>query len=98
MPFITQARREELKEAYDDSVLPLQPGDRCYMYYKEMVREWKSNPRWTTAHEIYKDLFRMPLGDITDDEICAKSLAWQVFFNIYVMEYESRKRLENGDI
>ena len=85
-------------------------GDVCYFYYRQMMDEWNREPRWTTAHIIYRRL-----GDIQptlaetsclwlngklskDDYMVAESLAWQVFFNLHVMNYEHKKRAENGDI
>jgi hypothetical protein len=75
-----------------------------------MVDRWKSNPRWTTAHEIYKGVILHRDSHDTYDsehsslacELCDKlvshELAWQVFFQLYVMPYELKKREENGDI
>ena len=55
-----------------------------------MVNKWKANPRWTTAHNIYKDM--------TQNCSIAKGLAWQCFFYFHVLKYEEKKRDENGDI
>jgi hypothetical protein len=96
MPFITPERRALIEEGKGGSLHPIQPGDRCYMYYKEMVAKWKAEPRWTTAHEIRKHMWLYPVLHV-DDRI-AEDLAWQVFFQIHVMEYERKKREENGDI
>ena len=100
-----------------------------------MMIAWKANPRWTTAHNIYKKMrqelqnanveFTIPLDFIRsqnlpgtfnekhivsawashpgyianwDDLVVAYALAWQVFFNLHVMEYERKKREENGDV
>ena len=49
MPFVTQERRYRIKGSLEE----IQPGDRCYVFYKEMVEKWKAEPRWTTAHNIY---------------------------------------------
>jgi hypothetical protein len=95
MPFITQIRRDNieiLKLAND-----LQPGDLCYVHYKRMVDKWKANPRWTTAHEIYRDLYYAG-GSLGHDDSIARDLAWQVFFQLYIIPYELKKREENGDI
>jgi hypothetical protein len=103
MPLITQKRREAIKN---------QPGDLCYIYYKDMVEEWKKNPQWTTAHNIYERMIRRLAGVSWDgenpelipkikDDIyqrkAAYQLAWQVFFQFYVIPYELKKREENGD-
>lgn len=96
MPFVTQDHRDKP----DCSI----PGDICYVFYKKMVDKWKKEPRWTTAHKIYaqvrlaEELCHDRMVIDTCDNCTARSLAWQVFFQIYVMEYEQRKRKENGDI
>jgi hypothetical protein len=101
MPFISQSLRKVIDTQGLNGLLAegwsIQPGDRCYFFYKQMVDRWKANPRWTTAHEIYKELMYTPLnGDI--DEDCAKELAWQVFFINYVMPYEDVREEINGTI
>lgn len=102
MPFITQDRRELLDQYGTncvDATGPLQPGDLCYVYYKQMVDKWKANPRWTMAHEIKKSMFFGDnAGSETEDDFVAKELAWEVFFQLYVMPYELEKRKLNGDI
>jgi hypothetical protein len=110
MPFITQERREAID---NDTLTKYEPGDFCYIYYKDMVEKWKKKPRWTTAHNIYKEMIERLGGaswdadnpelepyirDITLQRKAAYQLAWQVFFQIYVMPYELKKRDENGDI
>lgn len=99
MPFITQHRRKIIYESGLglDGLGELQPGDRCYYFYKQMVEKWRAQPRWTTAHEIMKhfaDEGEFP----TLDDMVASRLAWDVFFQLYVMPYELKKREENGDI
>lgn len=94
MPFIAPERRPQV-DAGEIAEVDLQPGDRCYRYYKRMVDLWRDEPRWTTAHKIYKTLF---VGHKNVDELVAKQLAWQVFFTLHVIEYEKKKREENGDI
>jgi predicted acyl esterase len=96
MPFVEQYRRDNI-----DNILlhqDVQPGDRCYVYYKQMVDQWRAKPRWTTAHEIYSDMLINSGGHPSQDDKVAKELAWQVFFNIHVMDYERKKQYENGDI
>jgi hypothetical protein len=102
MPFVTQKRRNAI-DNYTEDMLPMVPGDLCYMFYKEMVQEWKENPRWTTAHNIYKKMRSetkvtyayCPEG--LEDQ-CAKELAWQVFFLWWVVPYEKEKERLNGPI
>lgn len=95
MPFIIGERREMIK---NNLLKDFQPGDYCYVYYKSMVEEWKANPRWTTAHNIYKKMKRYPQFEYNEDKRRAHELAWQVFFQLYVMPYEEEKREQNGDI
>jgi hypothetical protein len=100
MPFVTQDHRDKP----DWSI----PGDRCYYYYKDMVDRWKATPRWTTADGIYAyvRLFEKEHSygkckeDFEYNEGCIRAmyLAWQVFFNVHVMDYERKKQQENGDI
>ena len=87
MPFVTQEHRDK-----PDITIP---GDRCYIYYKKMVDEWKKSPRWTTADALYHFV---KTEDILLSEQVAKELAWQVFFQKYVMPYEDLKGKENGTI
>ena len=89
MPFVTQDHRDKP----DISI----PGDRCYIFYKEMVDAWKANPRWTTANSIYM-LMKYETGRATSSDRAAYELAWQVFFIKYVMPYEDLKEKENGTI
>jgi len=124
MPFIKEDRRKAIDKLglqVLDTMLStfngIQPGDRCYFYYKQMVDIWKENPRWTTAHEIYTTMERDTEPVVENRYLCqfgprqpkvlyhmkeqdrmAYKLAWQVFFNLYVMPYELKKRKENGDI
>lgn len=88
MPFVTQEHREKP----DVSI----PGDLCYIHYKYLVTEWKKEPRWTTAHQLYKDYVCCATDN--DNDAVACSLAWQVFFIKYVMPYEDKKEAENGTI
>lgn len=95
MPFIIPERRAII----DAGEFPgaVSPGDRCYVYYKEMKKQWKENPSWTTAHAIYADVRFGPVPEGLDNE-AAKQLAWQVFFQLEVIPYELKKREENGDV
>jgi hypothetical protein len=83
MPFVDEEHRENPDPAI--------PGDRCYVYYESMMRKWRENPRWTTVDKIAAAIWP---GDLK--RACV--LAFLVFFVIHVMEYEARKREENGDI
>jgi hypothetical protein len=91
MPFVTLEHREKPDLAI--------PGDLCYIYYVSLVDAWKKEPRWTTAHNLFKKMVFQDLArPMSEDMITAAQLAWQVFFQLYVMEYEKVKRQENGDI
>lgn len=98
MPFIRASRRYVIDKGGLglDGLGVIEPGDRCYVFYKEMVDKWKASPRWTTAHYIYLHLDLQ--SPINEDDWVAQKLAWQVFFQLYVMPYELKKREENGDI
>jgi hypothetical protein len=93
MPFITQEDRERIDK---NPWTAGKPGELCYVFYKEMVEKWRSNPRWTTAHEIYREMCEDHANSF--DEGAAKELAWQVFFIKYVMPYEDEKEKLNGTI
>ena len=96
MPFITKERRDVLESPHA-AMFKLEPGDLCYIHYRSMIDQWKENPRWTTAHEIFRDyVLKGFMGD--DDEAAARSLAWQIFFQLHVMPYEMEKRQQHGDI
>ncbi len=90
MPFVTKDHRI----APDMAI----PGDLCYCYYKVMVSRWKAEPRWTTAHKIYIDVLQGKRDKVVGDDLAAMDLAWQVFFQKYVMPYEDKKETENGTI
>lgn len=108
MPFIAPQRRNEI--AKYGITMCKDVGDICYVFYGTMVSIWKKDPRWTTAHNIYK-MFVLDQCDFywaVNDTLVAKfdlsdikagcDLAWQVFFQNYIMPYENMKILENGDI
>jgi hypothetical protein len=107
MPFVTQVRREWLQKNP-----PEVPGDLAYLIYKEYLRRWNLSRRWTTAHDIYRDFCIWPhrdpfLQDLAEaicpeldpsDVWAAARLAYMVFYERYVSDYERKKREENGDI
>jgi hypothetical protein len=107
MPFIAEDRRNQLKAREACK----KPGEVCYLAYKEMMKLWHTKGSWTTAHDIYyhvkhdplfffgsKELEQAAINHQQADIVCAVELAWQVFFNIHVMEYEHKKKEENGDV
>lgn len=98
MPFTTPESRK-----ITDSVGPQTVGDRCFIYYREMLRKWKKSMRWTTAHEIYTEVYEMTTPGRNApvqmmDDVIARRLAWQVFFHRHVMNYENFKAMENGEV
>ena len=98
MPFIEKWRREIIEKFGLDGLAVIQPGDRCYVHYKNMVDRWHEKPSWTTAHAIFKEWALHTEHETNPDELIASRLAWEVFFQIHVMPYEIKKRSENGDI
>lgn len=100
-PFTTPAARDKMLEYIATGVMPeagIEVGDKCFIKYRDMMIAWNAEPRWTTAHNIYKKM-RMELPTIEDgDEAIAYDLAWQVFFNLHVMKYEIAKREQNGEV
>jgi hypothetical protein len=71
---------------------PCAVGDSCYVHYKKLMDAWKKEPRWTTAHNLFKESFGKT------DEQAAKMLAYMVFFLWEVQNYELAKEAENGPI
>jgi hypothetical protein len=100
-PFTTPEARDKMLKFLETGIEPeagIEPGDKCFVKYRDMMKAWTEAPRWTTAHNIYKKM-RQELPTITDeDEAIAYDLAWQVFFAIHVMKYELTKRSENGEV
>lgn len=105
MPFITHNRRTALALGE----LPESVGDLCYLAYKEMVRCWSLEPKWTTAHFIYRNVCTVNFWERMFEDVLASNfeeadfkvaidLAWQVFFQNYVMPYEREKEKDNGTI
>jgi len=96
MPFISHNERVELAEGKPAGTV----GQLCYLYYIKMVEAWNKEPRWSTAHSIYKKvlLAKQAASPIITDEIVAADLAWQVFMFEYVYPYELERKKENGTI
>jgi pentatricopeptide repeat protein len=91
MPFTTPEAR-----SMTDTIGPREMGDYCFLAYRDMVRRWKKSRRWTTAHEIYRDMMDMGFPDRNTQ--IATYLAWQVFFVRHVMTYENEKAAINGEV
>ncbi len=106
MPFIKPEKRKiidnlknEYELLYNKKHQNYSVGDICYYFYKKMVDIWKENPRWTTAHNIFKlKNHELQIFYFSKDAKIAYELAWQVFFQKYVMPYENKKEKENGGI
>ncbi len=106
MPFINEQRRAKIRK--DGPMACEEFGDICFVFYEQMVKAWKREPRWRTAHRIYRDFFDDDFYNYVRicllwkfshiDVINADDLAWQVFFQNYVMPYELIKEQENGTI
>lgn len=108
MPFIGTKRLRQIEKR---ELMPEQVGDLCALAYKPMVEKWLANPSWTTAHRIRKDIFYGQWFDVyfksrletispwlLDEVPTAIKLAWEVFFQIYVMPYEYDKLFLNGGV
>lgn len=85
MPFVKQECRAE-------NHVSCSVGDLCFKAYKPIIEAWRKEPRWTTAHNEFKRIFG------TNDEQTATILAYMVFFNMHVIDYEFDKQDEHGDI
>ena len=88
MPFIEQIRRIFV----DKTGTWEKVGELCYMIYRPFVKRWRDKRRWTTAHNITKEHFKLT------DEQTAGLMAWFVFMHKEVMPYEDEKEAENGRI
>ena len=89
MPFIDAPSRVRLLDPKEG---PKTPGELCYVFYKNIVRMWGAEKRWTTVHNILKFITQW------NDEKTAHVLAFAVFFIWVVVPYEKQKELENGTI
>jgi hypothetical protein len=110
MPFIAPKCRDRVNKGGIKACEEV--GDICYVFYKHFVSAWKLEPRWRTAHRLYRDsikdrcscsFYAMVCTELAqtfsiDDVDTALSLAWQVFFQRFVMPYELEKIDQNGDI
>lgn len=97
MPFTeTKDRRKmdriiELQKELASMMNEVKPGDRCFVEYRQMMKKWAANPKWTTCDQILSAMF-------PDDSQRAFFLAFLVFFMLKVMPYERMKQRENGDV
>lgn len=110
MPFIEPRNRDRIKLLgceVSESV-----GDLCYVFYSHIMLAWREEPRWRTAHRMFKDFSEQPeaceyFQCVYDkvmhkfelaDVVCAAKLAWHVFYDRHVSEYEQKAMEKNGDI
>jgi hypothetical protein len=94
MPFTTSEARR-----MTDAIGPQVVGDRCFMAYRDMLRKWRKSTRWTTAHEIYRQVIDPNMKKVRSlDDQTAIELAWQVLFIKHVWPYEQLKCTENGEV
>lgn len=89
----TTTQEANLVEAHKNG----QPGDRCFIFYRPMIRAWRASPCWTTAHELRKKK-NYDYTYLGNDDRVALDLAWDVFFALHVVPYELKKREENGEV
>ena len=87
-------------------------GDLCYVFYKRIMEVWRTEPRWTTNHRIYRDFSYAPEGNgywefvyeqvkckfEKADVICASKLAYKMFWDRHIYDYEIAQMEKNGDI
>ena len=92
MPFIKQQKRKKIAER---KLTVFEPGDRCYVVYKELMDAWRANPRWATADALYGQILAHK-GD--KDWKRAADLAWQGFFALEGGPYERNGRRKNGNV
>lgn len=89
MPFVKKHLRKPLLKR---TRKPEKPGELCFLEYYPMMDKWKKEKRWTTIHNIYRDLF------YTSDAQTAKFLAFLEFYIRHGHKYEKKMSRENGDI
>lgn len=88
MPFVPKVNRGNMEAGLPPETV----GDMCYLEYKKLMEAWVKEPRWTTAHNLFKETFGV------DDAQAAKTLSYLVFFDKVVMPYEHEKISDHGDI
>lgn len=106
MPFVGTKRSKDLVTG---QINPKVVGDLCAIAYSPMINAWRKSPRWTTIHEIIKPMVERQ-GELLEGRIMslspfkigdgktAATLAYEVFFGLYGLDYERKKLKENGDV
>lgn len=110
MPFVEAKSRDRIKTRGVEACESV--GDLCYIFYDHIMRAWRDEPRWRTAHRMFKDFSEQPevceyFNYVYDrvmqnfelaDVVCASKLAYKVFWDRYVYDYEIQMMEKNGDI
>ena len=81
MPFINQSRRYAIDKYGFAGLSEIEPGDRCYEFYRQFVEQWRREPKWETVHKLVKQ-YGLTEPIVSDDNLIAAHLAWQVFFQL----------------
>jgi len=110
MPFTEQKSRERIKLLGVEACKNV--GVLCKVFYAHIMRTWREEPRWRTAHRMFRQFSEEPeatwyFNYVYDrvqtkfelaDVVCAAKLAYMEFYRNHVSKYEDQKRIENGDI
>lgn len=83
--------KEDQAKVAANGGLAITKGDMCREEYVPLVRAWKKERRWTTAHNLLAGMF-----GFTDGQ-AAKVLAFLEFYIRHVHPYELEKIAENGE-
>lgn len=110
MPFVEPRSRDRIKAIGEEACESV--GDLCYVFYSHIMTAWRNEPRWRTAHRMFKDFSEQPeacdyfeyvYGKVKNnfelaDVVCAAKLAWHVFYDMHVYDYEVQQMEKNGNI
>lgn len=110
MPFISPSSRDAI--AKDGPSAAKEVGDLAFLFYREIMRIWREEPRWRTVSRIRRLYLLEPeqseFFNLVYDKVMHKfeleevvnqaGLAYEVFFAFYGLPYELDKRAVNGDI
>lgn len=91
MPFTEQQRREQMLDGELAKKGDVQPGDRCFEKYQQMMDAFEATPRWRTIDKIAESIIPGP-------DSRATFLAFLVFMHFHGFPYEEIMREKNGDI
>ena len=110
MPFILPSSRDKIKAVGIEACENV--GDICYVFYDHIMKVWRDEPRWRTAHRMFRQFSEEP--EATEyfeyvyekvknnfelaDVVCAAKLAYNVFFELVVIPYEREMIEKNGNI